>query len=78
MTPREVEVLDLLTQGFGNAEIGVTLGMATRTVKSHIARCAAKFGVHSSETGYRILLARYWSCELFRIGAGRNDHPSKA
>jgi DNA-binding NarL/FixJ family response regulator len=65
VTPREVAVLNLLSHGFGNAEIGVTLGVETSTVKHHINSAAAKLHVHS-----RILLARYWSCELFRIGAG--------
>ena len=71
VTPKEVEVLNLLVQGFRNADIGVTLGIGAGTVKSHINRAAAKLHVHS-----RILLACYWSCELFRIGAGRDDHPA--
>ena len=73
VTPREVEVLNLLAQGFANEEIGVTLGLETSTVKHHINSAADKLHVHS-----RILLALYWSFPLFRIGAGRDDHPSKA
>jgi hypothetical protein len=34
VTPREAEVLDLLAMGFGDAEIGETMGLATRTVAS--------------------------------------------
>jgi DNA-binding NarL/FixJ family response regulator len=34
VTPREAEVLDLLALGFGDAEIGETMGLATRTVAS--------------------------------------------
>ncbi len=70
VTAKEVEVLDLLVQGFKNADIAETLGLAERTVKAHIDRCATKLGVRSSKTGQRILLARYWSCPLFRHGAG--------
>jgi DNA-binding CsgD family transcriptional regulator len=73
--PREVEILNLLSQGLANAEIGMTMGIAERTVKGHIMRLEAKLQVNSEKTGNRILLARYWQCELFRIGAGRDDHP---
>jgi DNA-binding NarL/FixJ family response regulator len=66
--PREAQVLSLLAQGCANEEIGVTLGLETSTVKHHINSAAGKLHVHS-----RILLARNWSCELFRIGAGRDD-----
>lgn len=66
VTRREAEVLSLLARGFGNEEIGVTLGVETSTVKHHIYSAAAKLHVHS-----RILLAHYWSCPLFRVGAGR-------
>jgi DNA-binding NarL/FixJ family response regulator len=71
VTPREVEILDLLCEGFGDAEIGLTIGMATHTVKGHIGRLAAKLQVNSDKTGHRILLARYWEYPMFRIGAGR-------
>ena len=65
---REAQVLSLLAQGCANEEIGVILGLETSTVKHHINSAADRLHVHS-----RILLARYWSCELFRIGAG--NHP---
>ena len=79
MTPREVEILDLLAQGFDNADIGVTIGIGTGTVKHYINGLAAKLHVDNSDRiNRRILLARYWSCELFRIGAGRDDPASKA
>jgi DNA-binding NarL/FixJ family response regulator len=68
VTRREAEILDLLAQGLSNAEIGVNIGIATDTVKYHINQASAKLHVHS-----RILLAHYWGCPLFRIGAGRND-----
>jgi DNA-binding NarL/FixJ family response regulator len=68
VTAREAQVLSLLTQGCANEEISVILGLETSTVKHHINSAADRLNVHS-----RILLARYWSCELFRIGAGRDD-----
>lgn len=66
VTRREAEVLSLLAQGFANEEIGVTLGVETSTVKHHIYSAAGKLHIHS-----RVLLAHYWSCPLFRLGAGR-------
>jgi DNA-binding NarL/FixJ family response regulator len=80
VTKREAEVLSLLAQGFSNEEIGVSLKIQTGTVKHFLNSAAAKLlPVNSDKINSRVLLARYWSCELFRIGAGfddgRNDHP---
>jgi DNA-binding NarL/FixJ family response regulator len=72
--PWGVTVSVMLALGFGDAEIGETMGLATRTVKGYIGGLAEKLQVNSEKTGHRILLARYWSCELFRIGAGSEDH----
>jgi DNA-binding NarL/FixJ family response regulator len=52
VTPREMQVLDLLAQGFSNEEIGVSLGVETETVKHHISQASIKLDLHS-----RILLA---------------------
>jgi DNA-binding NarL/FixJ family response regulator len=70
VTPREAEVLDLLSQGLNDKEIGLSLSLTTRTVKGHIAKAASKLRVRGDKTGHRILLARYWGYPLFRIGAG--------
>jgi hypothetical protein len=44
----------------------VTLGVATRTVKSHIAKVASKLQAHSEKTGHRVRLAVFGKCPLFR------------
>ena len=67
VTQREAEVLDMLVKGLGDAEIALTVGMATHTVKGHISRLATKLQVNSDKTGHRILLARYWEYPMFRI-----------
>ncbi len=45
LTPRELDVLMLLTRGMSNAEIGQELGVATGTVKAHVNAVLGKLGV---------------------------------
>ncbi len=47
LTPREREVLQLLTEGRSNKEIGQLLGMATKTVETHRAHILTKLNLHS-------------------------------
>jgi two-component system, NarL family, response regulator YdfI len=42
LTPREVEVLALLAEGFGNKAIAPRLGISEHTVKAHVASIFAK------------------------------------
>ena len=44
LTAREVEVLRLVRQGFGNEEIGRSLGISMRTAKGHVAAILEKLG----------------------------------
>lgn len=46
LTPREREVLDLVSAGHTNAEIASRLCISDETVKSHLTRLFQKFGVH--------------------------------
>lgn len=47
LTPREREVLQLLTEGKVNKEVGTVLGMSTKTAETHRARIMAKLKLHS-------------------------------
>jgi len=44
---REVEVLDLLCQGFSNKEIAASLGLSIETVRSHLKRIYERLHVRS-------------------------------
>jgi DNA-binding NarL/FixJ family response regulator len=54
LTPREIEVLRLLTAGRTAAETGHALGISAHTVRRHIANVTAKAGVRG-----RVALTRY-------------------
>jgi NarL family two-component system response regulator LiaR len=45
LTPREQEVLDLIGRGFANKRIALELGIAEKTVKTHVSHVLAKLGV---------------------------------
>jgi DNA-binding NarL/FixJ family response regulator len=47
LTPREREVLQLLTEGKSNKEIGVVLGVTTKTAETHRTHILAKLHLHS-------------------------------
>jgi DNA-binding NarL/FixJ family response regulator len=44
LTPRELEVLTLLSQGLPNKSIAATLGISDQTVKFHVAAIYGKLG----------------------------------
>jgi NarL family two-component system response regulator LiaR len=45
LSPREIEVLQLLAHGLDNAEIAAELSISPRTVKNHVSSIIAKLGV---------------------------------
>jgi two-component system response regulator NreC len=54
LTPREVQVLRLIAQGYSNVQVGETLVISVKTVEAHRARIVEKLGLHS-----RVELVRY-------------------
>jgi DNA-binding NarL/FixJ family response regulator len=57
LTPREEEVLDLIGRGFANKRIALELGIAEKTVKTHVSHVLAKLGV-SDRTQAALYAAR--------------------
>jgi DNA-binding NarL/FixJ family response regulator len=47
LTPRELEVLDLMSQGLANKAIGARLGVTENTVKFHVTAVIGKLGASS-------------------------------
>jgi DNA-binding NarL/FixJ family response regulator len=47
ITPREREILELLSAGYTSGEIERTLGISRNTVRTHVQNILAKLGVHS-------------------------------
>ena len=54
LTPREVQVLKLIVQGYTNRQVGAELTISVRTVEGHRANLAGKLGLQS-----RVDLVRY-------------------
>jgi FixJ family two-component response regulator len=56
LTPREREVLELITSGQSNKEAGLELGISPRTVEVHRARVMEKLGARNAADLIRIVL----------------------
>lgn len=66
-TPRELQVLELLTAGRSNREIGLSLQIDESTVKAHVGRLMRKVGVAN-----RISLTMFAMQHLFPISGRKN------
>jgi DNA-binding NarL/FixJ family response regulator len=58
LTPREVEVLNLVARGMANKEIAHQLGTASGTVKMHVQNILAKLGASDRTHAVTIALER--------------------
>jgi DNA-binding NarL/FixJ family response regulator len=57
LTPREREVLALMAQGFGNAEIAGRLVVTERAIHKHIGNIFVKLDLPPTDSGHRRVLA---------------------
>jgi DNA-binding CsgD family transcriptional regulator len=44
VTPRQAEILSLVARGFGDKEIADSLGVAPRTIRTHLERLFHEYG----------------------------------
>ena len=58
LTPRELDVLELVAEGLSNQRIGARLGIAEPTVKSHVSQICAKLGAENRTDAVRIAVRR--------------------
>jgi len=58
LTPREVQVLELVARGLSNVEIGRQLYIGAATVKTHLLRAFAKLGVNDRTAAVTAAMAR--------------------
>jgi two-component system NarL family response regulator len=58
LTPREIEVITLVSQGMRNKQVGAVLGIAERTVAVHLNNIFAKFHVNERTAAVNVALRR--------------------
>jgi DNA-binding NarL/FixJ family response regulator len=58
LTPREAELLSLLTEGLSNRELGQRLFISQATVKTHLAHIYAKLGVETRSAAIATAIRR--------------------
>jgi len=58
LTPREVEVIELIAQGLRNKEIAATLGISEGTVTVHVKSIFSKLAVNDRTAAVKIALQR--------------------
>jgi DNA-binding NarL/FixJ family response regulator len=58
LTAREIEVLELLTEGLSNKSIAQRLGISDQTVKFHVASICGKLGASNRTDAVRRALRR--------------------
>ena len=58
LTPREIEVLELLAEGLPNKAIGVRLKISDQTVKFHVASIIGKLGASNRTDAVRLAVRR--------------------
>ena len=56
LTPREIEVLQAISEGLSTSKIASLLGISSATVRSHVKSLLAKLGLHSRVEAVSLIL----------------------
>jgi DNA-binding CsgD family transcriptional regulator len=56
LTPREIEVLEAISEGLSTSKIASLLGISSATVRSHVKSLLAKLGLHSRVEAVSLIL----------------------
>lgn len=64
LSPRKLEILTLIAQGFTDKEISQKLQMSTRTVQTHISTILAKLNARNRVNAVAIYIYNHptWKC----------------
>jgi DNA-binding NarL/FixJ family response regulator len=73
LSPRERQVLALLSRGWDNARIGRDLFISQHTVRTHIQNILEKLGMHSKLEAATFAIQRSMELELTPGGAGLDN-----
>jgi two-component system, NarL family, nitrate/nitrite response regulator NarL len=73
LSPRERQVLALLSKGWDNARIGRDLFISQHTVRTHIQNILEKLGMHSKLEAATFAIQRSMELELAPGGAGLDN-----
>jgi DNA-binding NarL/FixJ family response regulator len=74
LSERELDVLRLLARGLANKEISRDLGIAEKTVKTHVSSILGKLGVQS-RTQAALYAGRVGMVPMNQLGAGERGDP---
>ena len=58
LTPREIQVLELLAEGLSNKAVAARLGISDQTVKFHVASLSGKLGAANRTDAVRRAVRR--------------------
>jgi DNA-binding NarL/FixJ family response regulator len=70
LTPREMEVLCLVSQGLSNYQVARELGLSVRTVEAHLTHIYNKLGVGSRTEAALLAQRKGWLPSQLRDSEG--------
>jgi DNA-binding NarL/FixJ family response regulator len=76
LSPRQQQIVDLLLQGCGNAEISEVLKIKRRTVKAHFNRLFLRFGISDGIKRVKLATLLYRSQRALEADAPDNAFPT--